>query len=147
MLAERRWSHGFGSDVSVVLVGLGNDDLVNGHLGAASAHALVHVVVLLIARHAWLAICEIGKHIRALLKNLLAGLLIIVVIHGTRLFVCLYTIVRQRSYASSNRRFNMSHRNMVVRMIRRIDVIRPDKNILESLPSQAEFIWGPVRPI
>lgn len=62
MLAQRRRPLSV-RKVNVVLVGLGHDDLVHGHLCTASAHALVHVVVLLIAWHARLTIGEIGEYV------------------------------------------------------------------------------------
>lgn len=63
MLAQRGRPLCLLSEVVVVLVALGNNDLVHGHLGTASAHALVHVIVLLVPRHAWSTIGKVGEHI------------------------------------------------------------------------------------
>ena len=94
MLTERRRPYGFVSKVSVVLAVLRNNDIVGRYPGAASAHALIHVIVLLIPWDTGLTIGEICKNIRALLKNLFAVLLVI--IYRTFVFLNLKAIVRKR---------------------------------------------------
>ena len=147
MLTERRRPYGFVSKVSVVLAVLRNNDIVGRYPGAASAHALVLVIVLLIPWDTRLAICEIGKNVRALLKNLFAGVFI-VIIHRTFVILDLYTIVWKRSYASSNRRFNVMSWNVAMRMISWINMIISYKDILKwTFFSKSKFIRRPVRPV
>ena len=102
------------SKVSVVLVVLRNNDLVSWHSSAASAQALIHVVVLLIPWYTRLTSGEICKDIRTLLKNLFAGLIIVIFYRTFLLIIDLNTIVWKRSYASGNVWLNLTYSNAVM---------------------------------
>ena len=77
VLAQRRRPLSNFTKVSVVLVALRHNDLVGRHAGAATAHALVLVVVLLIPWYIRLLLGKISQNIGALLKNFLTIFIII----------------------------------------------------------------------
>ena len=151
MLAQWRRPFSNITKVCVVLVALRNNDLVCRHAGAATAHTLVLMVVLLIPWNIRLLLSKISQNIGALLENFFAIFIIIErIIHRTFIILNLNTIIRKRSDSSRNfLRFKMTIRSdTIMWIISWINMIVLHKDILKWASfSQSKFIRRSVRPV
>ena len=148
-----QWRRPFSSltKVCVVLVTLRHNDLVCRHAGAATAHTLVLVVVLLIPWDIRLLLSKISQNIGALLKNFFAIFIIIEwIIHRTFIFLNLNTIVRKWSDSSRNYlSIKITIRSdAIMWIISWINMIVFHKDILKWASfSQSKFIRRSARPV
>ena len=151
VLAQWRRPHSNVTNVCVVLVALRHNDLVGRHAGAAAAHALVLVVVLLIPWDIRLLLGKISQNIGALLKNFLTILIIILrIINRTFIILNLNTIVRK--WSDSSRYYLLIKMTLrsdtIVWIISWINMIVLHKDILKWASfSQSKFIRRSVWPV